>query len=138
MNRLPGFLTLAVVLALSAPATADTFLVVGSIQDGFSGPAAGATVTFCEYGGLPNGFHETRVVPSDGLVTVLIPYLPVAVAFEVEGDPVYQDVHIVVAQSACPVSPCNPYQSGSFEIRLQRRPELPIRPTRIRPEPLAK
>lgn len=135
MKRILGLLA---ALAMAASARADSFFVIGSIQDGFSGPAAGATVTLCEYGGPSNGFVETRVVPPDGFVSVVIPYQPVTVAFEVEGDPVYLDVHVVVAQTICPVSPCNPNQSASFEVRLQRRPALPIRIDRVAQETAAK
>jgi hypothetical protein len=119
-----GFLVVLALFAGGPPASADSFAVFGSVQNGFWGPAVGATVTICEYG-PPGGFVETIVVPEGGFVSVLIPYLPLAVAFEVENDPVYQDVHVLVARPDCWVSPCVGDQSASFEVRLQRRPALP-------------
>ncbi len=125
-------------LAIGPPASADTLTVVGSIQDAFVGPATGATVTLCEYGALTSGFVETQVVPEDGFISIVIPYLPATVAFEVEGDPAFEDVHVVVAQTICPVSPCNPNQSAAFEIRLQRRVKQawPLKRLRVFPPAL--
>jgi len=124
MKRILGALFAIALAAWAPPASADSFTVFGSIQDGFAGPAEGATLTLCEYG-VANGFTATLVVPDSGLVAVVVPHLPGAVALEIEGDPVYEDVHVLVAQPICPVSPCNPNQVASFEIHLARRPEAP-------------
>ncbi len=131
MKRFLGAILAVALAALAPPASADTFTVFGSIQDGFAAPAAGATVTLCEYG-VASGFTATLVVPESGLVAVVIPYLPNAVAFEVEGDPIYEDVHVLIAQPICPVSPCNPSQLASFEIHLARRTGAPAPEWRYR------
>lgn len=106
--------------ALPLSAAADSYSVIGSIQDGFSGPATGATVTLCEYG-TNNGFSSTAIVTDTGLVQVIFPYLPRSVAFDVEADKQFEDVHVIVAQPLCVVSPCQPDQTAVFMIRLQRR-----------------
>lgn len=107
-------------LILPLSAAADSFTVIGSIQDGFSGPALGAHVTICEYGNS-NGFSTTAIVQESGLVIASFPYLPNTVAFEVSEDKVYEDVHVIVAEPVCVVSPCDPDQSAVFMIRLMRR-----------------
>ncbi len=118
MTKLVTFATMLCLFPIFA--MADSFSVIGSIQDGFSGPATGATVTLCEYGNN-NGFSTTAIVTDTGLVQAIFPYLPHAVAFEVENDPNFEDVHVLVAQPYCVVSPCQPDQNAVFMIRLQRR-----------------
>ena len=61
MRRLP--LTVLLVLALLLPslAAADSFWVIGSIQESYVGPAAGTLVTFCEYD-EPDGFSLTTSI----------------------------------------------------------------------------
>lgn len=117
MRRLIPFIAC---LLFPLAAFADSFRVVGSIQDGFSGPAIGAKVTICEYGN-GNGFSTTAIVQESGLVEAWFSYLPRAVAFEVEGDENFGDVHILVAQPYCVVSPCQPDQTAVFTVRLMRR-----------------
>ncbi len=118
-------------ITIALPVLADSFTVVGFVEDGYSGPATGTNVTLCEYG-IPSGFTATVAVPPDGVIAVSVPFLPRAVAFEIENDPTYQDVHILVAQSICPVSPCNPNQIAGFEIHLARRPSAPAPGERFR------
>lgn len=108
------------ILAGSTPAFGDVYQIAGSVSDGFAGPAVGAMVTLCDYG-HPEGFSATVAVPESGVVDVVFPYLPSAVAFDVSGDPTFRDVHVLVGAPVCPVSPCPPIQGGTFEIHLQRR-----------------
>lgn len=130
---LVGLLALALSFGVAPPTRADTFTVIGVVEDGYAGPAEGVQVTLCEYDTSATGFSATVPVPETGIVNVVFPLLPAAVAFEVEADPVFEDVHIVVAQPVCPVSPCNPTQTGIFAVRLERRPKVPIPAESFRP-----
>ena len=118
-----------------APPTAhaDSFKVTGVVDDGYSGPATDTEVTLCEFDGSSTGYSQTVKVPENGVVEVVFPFLPVAVAFEVSANPTFHDVHILVARPICPVSPCNPDQSGAFVVRLARRPKVPVPVERFRP-----
>ena len=133
LSLVSALLVLSLGLFAAPPARADTFTVTGLVEDGYSGPAAGVEITLCEYDNSATGYSHTLTVPDNGVVEVVFPMLPSAVAFELEADSRFEDVHILVARPICPVSPCNPDQSGAFVVRLARRPKVPLPAPTFRP-----